>query len=588
LICPQKALPLPPPARGGGTQRFSVLNCLTAVLILSGVLLAEEPKKAPGEQPKPSLAYRTPRGVECVVTEDGLSSIRVGNRELAKGNWSAWNAEPWFKGAGSGKVKTKTTLAKSLEILGPAQARVKHSKEDVTCLFDYSFAGEDLTISARIENNHPEETLGVTAFSGLSFFFDRPPTGLMQVQHISYFQAHGAGLCHPGNWSPIGGSYATDDTVGVGLSPWRTGWTRTLILWDYASWEANKREKLPQRNPIYFVVSPIPPRGAQTFDLRMRVSPERDWKHLLEPYREHFQKTFGAVRYKADYRWIATDYLNHSQQAISPQNPYGFHGGHRRIDTPDGARLFCDTLLAGLANGGQGVIVWGQGGDDPRGGMYRPDFDVLPPEVAANWPVLQERFQKENERLGVTTRPRHMALRLDWKSDQIIDINPEDPGHREMLWKRFKNMQDRGCTLFYLDSFGDSFEDVKLMRFLRDKMGPDILTFCEHQCDAVMPFSGGYSETTLDAEGDPQKAHYGVWSGLERWEIYRWLVPGAQLASRLYQVKGKPPENMEPSERFFFRNHITPLVPDANAKRAAPLKALQAEFIDEKGQWKAE
>ena len=58
----------------------------------------------------------------------------------------------------------------------------------------------------------------------------------MQVQHISYFQAHGLGLCHPSFWSKIGGSYAADGTPGVGISPWKTGWTRTLILWDYGSW----------------------------------------------------------------------------------------------------------------------------------------------------------------------------------------------------------------------------------------------------------------------------------------------------------------------------------------------------------------
>ena len=65
--------------------------------------------------------------------------------------------------------------------------------------------------------------MNVRASPGLKFTFDRPPTGLMQVQHITYFQAHGVGLCHPGHWSQIGGSYATDDTIGVGLSPWRTG-----------------------------------------------------------------------------------------------------------------------------------------------------------------------------------------------------------------------------------------------------------------------------------------------------------------------------------------------------------------------------
>ncbi|MCY3020884.1 MAG: hypothetical protein NTW87_17850 [Planctomycetota bacterium] len=553
--------------------------------ILAVPLLAGEAD----EKTKSALRYRTPRGVEFVVTDAGLSSIRVGERELVKGGWSAWNAEPWFKGAGSGKVKTKTILEKSIEVLGAERARVRHVKEDVTCVFEYSFAGEDVTISARIENNHATEAMAVTGFSGLQFAFDRPPTGLMQCQHISYFQAHGVGLCHPGHWSKFGGSYATDGTIGVGTSPSKTGWTRTLTLWDYADWNPDKREKLPKRNLLYFVVSAIPPRGAQTLDLKLRVSPERDWKHLLQPYREHFQETFGAVRYKADNRWIATDYLNHSQQAISPQNPYGFHGGHRRIDTADGAKLFCDTLIAPLKDAnGQGVIVWGQGGDDPRGGMYRPDFDVMPPEVEANWAALQQRFKDAGQRLGVCTRPRHMAVRDNWKSDAIIDINPDDPGHREMLWKRFKTMMDKGCTLFYLDSFGSSFEDVKLMRYLREKMGPDVLTFCEHQCDAIIPFSGGYSETTLDAEGDPKNAHYGLWSGMENWEIYRWLVPGAQMASRLYQVKGKPPEGFESPERFFYRGHVTPLVPTSDSRRMAPLKAVQPEYVDEKGQWKAE
>lgn len=318
------------------------------------------------------------------------------------------------------------------------------------------------------------------------------------------------------------------------------------------------------------------------------MSTNRDWKNLLEPYRQHFQKTFGAVRYKSDYRWIATDYLNQSQQAISPTNPYGFHGQHRRIDTEAGAKLFCDTIIPKLKEAnGQGVIVWGQGGDDPRGGMYRPDFDVLPPEVEANWPAIAGRFKEAGMKVGVTTRPRHMAVRMNWKSDEIIDINPDDEGHRAMLWRRFDNMMKKGCTLFYLDSFGDSFEDVKLMRFLREKMGDGILTFCEHQCDAIMPLSGGYSETSFRPAEGTRPAEYGLWSGMQRWEIYQWLVPGSQMSARLYEVKGKIPDGFEPADRFFLRNHITTLLPvgDAGA-RIKVLKESQGQFVDEKGGWK--
>jgi len=536
-----------------------------------------------------SLEYRSPQGVTFEVTVDGLSSIRVGDRELAAGGWSMFNAEGWFKDGGFGKVETGPVAEKSIEVLDDRHARVRHVGGDVVCTTDYTFDGEDVLISARVENRHVDEPIRVVGFSGLTFHFDRPPEGQMPVQHVSYFRAHGVGLCHPGFWSKIGGSYAVDDSIGVGVSPWRTGLTRTLILWDYGSWAADKRESFPERKLLYFVVDRVPARGANTFDMKLRVSPDRDWKHLLAPYREHFTRTFGPVQYQADYRWIATDYMNHSQQAVSETNPYGFHGGFRRIDTAEGVEKFCETVIPVLKEqGGQGVILWGQGGDDPRGAMYRPDFDVLPPEVEANWPALAGRFKRAGLKLGVCTRPRHIAVRRDWRRDRIIDINPDDPGHRQMIWDRFKTMIDRGCTLFYLDSFGASFEDVKLMQQLREKMGPGVLTFAEHQCDAIFPYSGGYSETTFTAAKDGQPAGYRVWSGVRNWEIYRWLVPGAQLASRLYRIEGEMPEGFEPVDRFYFRHRITPLLPVSDFRRAEQLGRIQPESVDREGRWKAE
>lgn len=77
----------------------------------------------------------------------------------------------------------------------------------------------------------------------------------------------------------------------------------------------------------------------------------------------------------------------------------------------------------------------------------------------------------------------------------MISVNADDAGHRAMLLKRFQNMPRKGCTLFYLDSFGSDLEHVKLMRTLREKIGPEVLTFAEHQCDAILAYSGGYSET---------------------------------------------------------------------------------------------
>jgi hypothetical protein len=551
-----------------------------------GYVTGDERHDATVDGERGKFSYRTPQGIALEVTADGLSSIRAGDRRVAQGTWSVFNAEPWFKDAGSGRVDTKELREKSMSIIDGNTVRVRHQKGQVECITDYTFGGEDVVISARVENRHESEPINVVGFSGLTFDFARPPEGHMMVQHVSYFQAHGVGLCHPGHWSKIGGSYAADGSVGVGLSPWRTGWMRTLVLWDYDSWAQDKREKHPKRRLIYFAVAPVPPRGARTFDLKMRVSRNLDWKHLLGPYREHFQRTFGPVRYKADYRWIASDYMNHSQQAVSETNPYGFHGGPRRIDRAEGVAAFCETVVTAVKeNGGQGVILWGQGGDDPRGAMYRPDFDVLPPEVEANWPALAARFKQAELKLGVCTRPRHLAVRRDWQSDRIIDVNPDDPGHRAMLWQRFENMIGKGCTLFYLDSFGSSFDDVRLMRLLREKMGPDVLTFAEHQCDAMLPYSGGYSETTFSAGGPDRPPGYRLWSGVRHWEIYRWLTPGAQMISRLYRVEGRMPEDFEPAERFFFRNQITPLLPVSEFRRIGQLKTLQPSFVDRHGQW---
>ncbi len=553
-------------------------SCRPAALFV--LLLIGSPGATHAQEPaEPRLIHRTASGVTFEVTGKGLARIASSGRDLARGEWSAFNAESWFARDGDGgAVKTGQMTEHSIVILSPTHARVRQRKDDILAVFDYSFDGEDATVSARVENNHATADMNVIGFSGLEFTFGRAPEGLIEEQHVSYFRAHGIGLLHPSHYSRIGGSYARDDAIGVGISPWRTGLARTLILWDYTDWSPGKREKLPSRRLIYFAASPIPARGARTFDMKLRVSPDLDWKHLLEPYREHFQATFGPVRYKPDPRWIATDYLNHSQAAVSPENPYGFHGRHRRIDTPEGARAFCDTVIPVLkANDGQGVIVWGQGGDDPRGGMYRPDFDIVPPAVETQWTkIIAPRFREAGVRLGVATRPHDMAVKLDWKDDQIIGINPDDSGHREMLLRRFRTMIDRGCTFFYLDSFGASFEDVKLMRWLRDQLGPDVRTYCEHQCDAIVPYSGGYSETTLHAEPGDKPPYYRVWSGVESWEIYRWLCPGAEIAARLYQRKGEPPAGFETADQFFFRNGIIPLVPVNDFDRAPAIKALQS------------
>lgn len=520
--------------------------------------------------------------VSYTISDDGLSSVSVGGRRVAAGGWFLFNADTLFK-AGSGRVRIGPPSEKAVEGTGPGRARVRHAYGDASAVFDYELRGEDLVIRARVENAHPAEELAVAGFRGLTFDFGKAPEGIMQCWHASYLQAVGTALMHPGHHTRIGGSWAAGEGFGVGLTPLETGWSRTLFLWDLPNW--GKQAVVNPRPLQFYAARPVPPRGARSYAMLLRVSANTDWKHLLQPYREHFTATFGPVRYESDPRLFAVAHVNRDAKSIGPQNPYGFHGGFRRLDLREGVAAFCDTLIPALEKaGGQGVIIWGQGGSDPRGAMYRPDFDILPPEVEANWPALAARFREKGLRLGVTARPGEMAVRATWAQDTTVRLNADDPRHLELMWSRFKRMIDLGCTAFYLDTFGNSLEDVRIMRYLREKMGPGIATFVEHQCDAVMPFSAAYSETDYWEKGSAPwvvESLYAPRSGLRAWEVYRWLVPGCAMISRLYDVHGTRPAGFEPVERFFYRNAISPMVEDYILPgRAEELRRLQDEFLN--------
>ena len=286
--------------------------------------------------------------MQCVITADGLSSIRAGTREVAKGGWHCGNAE-WFFNIGANKVQASKVTEKTFQMIDQTHARVRQVQQDLVTSYDYTFDGNDLTIVARVENNNENEEMQGVQFSGLSFTFSRPPTGIMPVQHYTYFRypGHGIGMCHPSFWDPIGGSYATDDGVGVGVSPWKTGLTRTLILWDYADWV--KQEKGLSRNLSYFVISPVPPLGARTYQMKLRLSTTRTGS-ICSP---HIKSTSSPPLARCNTRRIIAGspplIANKSQQAIWAKNPYGFHDGVMRLDLPEGVKAFCDNYISALS-----------------------------------------------------------------------------------------------------------------------------------------------------------------------------------------------------------------------------------------------
>ena len=476
------------------------------------------------------FAYATKDGIEFHISAAGLERITMGERTLAEGNWRTLSP--------SGKFGQNPVRKKSFTRTGPESCRVIHLHQHMRATFDYSFEGEDLTIRAKVENYHPEAGINITKFGALQFRF----RGRHDARQLSPHSKWGwlphprpdrrLRHMHPGWDNRLGGSYGADEEYGVGATPLNTGLTRTLIRWK-GGWGSDKRRL------TYNAEKPIPPGGARTFYLRLRLSTNRDWKHLLQPYRHHFRDLHGLEpRYEVDHRFVIQRMAAEpdGDHWKSEKSPLAYHP-KRRLDTPEGARKWAESAISTLDEaGGKGLIMWAQCGYQPRRMWFRSDFDILPQPVQESWPSFRNVFERAGKRFGVTVgRTYAMNYRWKWKKDNILP-RATDREHLELMGRRFRRMMDRGATMFYLDMFGYRLGDIKAMRYYREQvLGPDVLTYVEGPLtDAILPYSGLRT-------GIRHNQKHGLhlhWGQDRVYYIARWLLSdfGSQTYARLHPM----------------------------------------------------
>jgi hypothetical protein len=511
-----------------------------------------------------SFVYKAPSGFSFTITPDGLTAIDLDGKTIAAGKWRTNSPGKSF---GAGDI-----LAQSMRVTSPTSVRVWQQQQYVTTTFDYIFDGEDLTIKARVENSHLTQTIGIAIFGTLVFTFEHGPTGHMMTGR----SPDDISAMHPSHANKIGGSYSIDKGVyGVGMTPINTGFTRAFLCWS--------GQKSPDRSFRYSAQKAIPPGGADTFWMKMRLSKNTDWHHLLQPYKDHFLATYGPLRYKPDHRFFSQGVLG-DESWRKEGNPLGVQPD-RRVDLPQGMKSYCEAQVKRLklANG-QGTLLWAYQGADPRGAMYRTDFDVIPPAVLANFPIGRKIFKDAGMHFGLTARPGEFTYRGTWVHDYTSGIDPADKAYLDTYVRRFKNAIDLGATAFYTDSYGNSLEHAESMKYYRDKIGPNIQTFAEMHCDAMAPNSGFYTEVHYKGGDDPEKAYTLAWIDTNFIDICRWLV--GDVGSVVGIRETGPPE-AENVYHWLYRHHLTPLVADWNyGMKEEALGKLQAEYVDEKGNWR--
>ena len=545
--------------------------------------------------PDEKCSWTTDGGIQVLITAEGLKELKLGDRTLAEGSWTTLSpGEPF---------NPNTIESQSLEKMEPGACRVIHASRYLRTTFDYELDGEDLTIRARVNNNHPSADIDVVRFGEVTFHFKGHNDRSQLSRHSKWGwlphpdERKDMGHMHPGWANRIAGSYGADETYGVGATPLHTGLTRTLTNWQ-GSWGSSTR-KLE-----YSAQKPIPAGGARTFYLQLRLSTNRDWRHLMVPYRRHFNALHGTKpRYKVDHRLATQEMISAPKGAWrSKSNPLGYNS-RRRIDTPGGARKWAEDSVSIMKRAnGKGPIVWAQCGYQPRGMLFRSDFDLLPQRVARNWPIIDKIFTKAGKRYGVTVgRAGAMNYRWRWETDNILVLDPENLGHMQSMARRYRRMIDRGVTMFYLDAFGRRLRAVKAMRYYRNHvLGPNILTYCEHPCDAILPYSG----VRTDVRFSGRKGLHLMW-GLDRfWYIMNWVMEdfGSQnyagLKSWPPKVKKKVGEKFgnpvyervtaltkEEQYRWMFRHRMGVL--EARHKvRPEICRKVQEEFMTADGRWR--
>ena len=475
-----------------------------------------------------AFTYGTPEGVRLTVTPEGLSRIHGRGKQVAQGHWKAAGADAMFGPRKTGLLDNAPETH-DFKRIDDAHASVRHVYPRVTVNYEYEFSGEDLSITARIHNEHPDKDIEAVRFGGLNFRFGQePPGGIYRTFSDRELNRLKAGACHPSRHMPVGGTATIGKTFGVGVAPIRHGLSPALVNWSAGGGRHDRPR--PEMTLQYYVPQTVWAEGARTFRLRLRISPRTGWKHLLAPYRQTFNETFGEARYKPSPRPLVHVTHPSSYRAVGGNNLYGFNDQKRRFDRRKNVAHFIETKLPRIKQwGAQGVVFTGMAGLDKRGIGYRPDFRLLPPEVQHNLPLLQAAFEEAGLRMGVSGQPNAFGVRKSWHLSEILPLSAEKESQLNHMWRfRIKTWRSRGASLFYFVNFGGNLNDIRALRYFRGKLGGTVTVVSQHCSDVLLLDANG----SIALNYNPKQKTFSPGMSHSTRQALKWLVPEATLFAR--------------------------------------------------------
>ncbi|MFM7050632.1 MAG: hypothetical protein ACKOYN_00660 [Planctomycetota bacterium] len=274
----------------------------------------------------------------------------------------------------------------------------------------------------------------------------------------------------------------------------------------------------------------VPPGGQRVYRVEIRATIGRGWIETLEPYREHFQRTYGSVRYVRDDRNIVAvqTAMGEFQTAT---NPEGWVSEAGRPDS-QGYGAIASLMRQGLLKSDR-VLLW-----SPTG-LHRVNKERnYPFKFVSRWfdPGAPSSMRNAPATLAtVTTRPGqrwglwwgHAAeVQSAWDSASFSPISMSDENSLKLAKRELNLAVSTGARIIGLDAFTHHHAPIwELHPWLKQMTSENPgVTFCTEGRNPDLMHA--LAPTWVDAFGTNK---YQATSGsliASRFVLADWLLPG--------------------------------------------------------------
>ena len=263
----------------------------------------------------------------------------------------------------------------------------------------------------------------------------------------------------------------------------------------------------------------IEPGATQRYRFTVRFAKPGTWRAALEPYRQHFRKRWGGVRYEADLRPVYGETMALTK-FINAENPRGYHP-KRRYDRLGWKPMVDEYMTKAVANGYRRVMVWCASGLYSTGSNYPPEFMTEWPQKLIDTAAELTRLKQAGATLGMWWG-RAGQVSGGWNTGKMWDLDVRKPSDVAAAMAELRLAAQRGTDEVGLDavSYIPTWDRVAWIPRIQTAV-PKLRFITEPaNCDILHTLAPTFM--TFARQHDPPVLADWLNPGHESWIMLRW------------------------------------------------------------------